>query len=46
MQIINDTSCSWINDLTPRSEIKTISNDFNITFIKIGMLSNLEIIKK
>ncbi len=28
------------------SQIKTIVNDFNISFIKIGMLSNLEIIKK
>ncbi len=36
MQIINDTSCSWINDLTPRSEIKTISNDINCEWLIIG----------
>ena len=28
--IVNDTSCAWINDLSPRTNIKTLDKDINI----------------
>ena len=27
MQVINDNGCSWINDLNPRSNIKTLEKN-------------------
>ena len=36
MQIINDTSCAWINDLPFRPKIKTITNDIDCEWLIIG----------
>ena len=36
MEVINDKSCSWVNDLSPRSNIKTISSDLNCEWLIIG----------
>ena len=36
MQIINDQSCSWINDLEPRKKYKSLKNDETCDFIIIG----------
>ncbi len=36
MQIINDQSCSWINDLEPRKKYKSLKNDETSDFIIIG----------
>jgi glycine/D-amino acid oxidase-like deaminating enzyme len=36
MQIINDNSCSWINDLNPRSNIKTLEKNEDCDWIIIG----------
>ena len=34
--IINDKSCSWINDLNPRSNIKTLLNNENCNWLIVG----------
>ena len=36
MQIINDQSCSWINDLEPRKKYKSLKNDETCDFVIIG----------
>ena len=36
MEVINDNSCSWINDLSPRSNIKTLSSDLNCEWLIVG----------
>jgi glycine/D-amino acid oxidase-like deaminating enzyme len=36
MEVVNDNSCSWINDLNPRSNIKTLSSDLNCEWLIIG----------
>ncbi len=36
MNIINDKSCSWINDLTPRSNIKTLTENKNCEWLIVG----------
>ena len=36
MEVINDNSCSWVNDLSPRSNVKTISSDLNCEWLIIG----------
>ena len=36
MEVFNDNCCSWINDLSPRSNIKTISSDLNCEWLIIG----------
>ena len=36
MIVINDNTCSWINDLTPRGNIQTISSDLNCEWLIIG----------
>ena len=36
MQITNDNSCSWINDLDPRTNIKTLSNKKETEWLIIG----------
>ena len=36
MQIINDNYCSWINDLNPRSHIKTLEKNENSDWLIIG----------
>ncbi len=34
--LVNDNSCSWINDLNPRSNIQTLSSDLNCEWLIIG----------
>ncbi len=36
MEISNDKNCSWINDLTNRSNIKTVEKKINIDWLIIG----------
>ena len=36
MNIINDNSCSWINDLNPRTNIKTLKSNQNCDWLIIG----------
>ncbi len=36
MEVVNDNSCSWVNDLNPRTNIKTISSDLNCEWLIIG----------
>ena len=36
MEVFNDNSCSWINDLNPRGNIKTFSSDLKSEWLIIG----------
>jgi glycine/D-amino acid oxidase-like deaminating enzyme len=36
MEIVNDNSCSWINDLNPRTSIKVITTNKNCDWLIIG----------
>ncbi len=36
MNIINDNSCSWINDLNPRTNVKTLQSNQNCDWLIIG----------
>ena len=36
MQIINDNYCSWINDLNPRNNIKSLSKNLDCDWLIIG----------
>ena len=36
MEVVNDNSCSWINDLNPRTDIKSIHSDESCDWIIIG----------
>ena len=36
MEVVNDNTCSWINDLTPRNNIQTISSDLDCEWLIIG----------
>ena len=36
MEVTNDNSCSWINDLIPRSNIKKLSSNLNCEWLIIG----------
>ena len=36
MEVVNDNSCSWINDLNPRSNIKKLSSNLNCEWLIIG----------
>ena len=36
MEVVNDSTCSWINDLTPRSNIQTLSSDLDCEWLIIG----------
>ena len=36
MNILNDSSCSWINDLDPRSNIKYLLSNLNCEWLIIG----------
>tara|TARA_B100000902_G_scaffold393688_1_gene448426 strand:+ start:1753 stop:3057 length:1305 start_codon:yes stop_codon:yes gene_type:complete len=36
MQVINDNECSWINDLSPRSNFRSISSNLNCEWLIIG----------
>ena len=36
MEVINDSSCSWINDLNPRNNIQILTSDLNCEWLIIG----------
>ena len=36
MEVVNDNSCSWINDLSPRNNIKTLSSDIDTEWLIVG----------
>ena len=36
MEVVNDSTCSWINDLTPWSNIQTLSSDLDCEWLIIG----------
>ena len=36
MEVVNDNYCGWVNDLSPRSNIKTLSADLNCEWLIIG----------
>ena len=36
MEVVNDNSCSWINDLDPRIDIKSLKSNENCEWIIIG----------
>ena len=36
MKLQNDNSCSWINDLDPRSNIKTLEEKLNCEWLIVG----------
>ena len=36
MEVVNDNTCSWINDLTPRANIQTLSSDLNCEWLIVG----------
>ena len=36
MEIVNDSTCSWINDLTPRVNIKSLQSNEDCEWLIIG----------
>ena len=36
MEVVNDNSCSWVNDLSPRNNISTLSSDLDCEWLIIG----------
>ena len=36
MKVVNDNSCSWVNDLSPRNNIKTLSSNLSCDWLIIG----------
>ena len=36
MEVVNDNNCSWVNDLSRRSNIRTLSADLNCEWLIIG----------
>ena len=36
MEVVNDNSCSWINDLSPRNNIVTLSSDLDCEWLIVG----------
>jgi len=36
MVVVNDNNCSWVNDLKPRNNIKTLSLDLNCEWLVVG----------
>ena len=36
MKVENDNGCSWVNDLSPRSNIKTFSSNLDSEWLIIG----------
>ncbi len=36
MNVVNDNSCSWINDLDKRSNIKTLDKDYSCDWLIVG----------
>tara|TARA_B100001057_G_scaffold445645_1_gene483501 strand:+ start:109 stop:1413 length:1305 start_codon:yes stop_codon:yes gene_type:complete len=36
MEVINDKSCSWVNDLNPRTNIHTLTSDLSCEWLVVG----------
>ena len=36
MEVVNDNTCSWINDLTPRSNIQSVKSTLDCEWLVIG----------
>ena len=36
MEVVNDNSCSWVNDLNPRTNIQILSSDLNCDWLVVG----------
>ena len=36
MEVVNDNSCSWINDLNSRNNIKILSSDLSCEWLVVG----------
>ncbi len=36
MEVVNDNSCSWVNDLNPRTNIHTLSSDLSCEWLVVG----------
>ena len=36
MEIVNDNSCSWVNDLNPRANIQTLSSHLSCEWLVVG----------
>ena len=36
MEVVNDNSCSWVNDLSPRNNILTLSSDIDCEWLIVG----------
>ena len=36
MEVLNDNSCSWVNDLSPRNKILTLSSDIDCEWLIVG----------
>ena len=36
MEVVNDDSCSWVNDLSPRNNIVTLSSDLHCEWLIVG----------
>ncbi len=36
MEVVNDISCSWVNDLNPRTNIQTLSSDLSCEWLVVG----------
>ncbi len=36
MEVVNDNSCSWINDLSPRNNIVKLSSDLDCEWLIVG----------
>ena len=36
MQVINDNNCGWINDLIPRTDIKSLDKNYDCEWLIIG----------
>ena len=36
MEVVNDSNCSWINDLNKRSNIQIISSDLDCEWLIVG----------
>ncbi len=36
MEVVNDNSCSWVNDLSPRNNVQALSSDLDCEWLIIG----------
>ena len=36
MEVVNDNSCSWVNDLSPRNKIKILTSDLDCEWLIVG----------